>query len=82
MLVAATRALRYRGAILAGVGTALAASVVTWIVILLVLNLAPVQRELLEAAMTLLAVVLLFYVSFWLIARMDQRRWIPFHCMA
>jgi high-affinity iron transporter len=76
--LAAARALRYRRAILGGVATALAASVVTWIVILLVLNLAPVQRELLEAAMTLLAVVLLFYVSFWLIARMDQRRWMEF----
>ena len=76
--LAAARALRYRRAILAGVGTAAAASLVTWIVILLVLNLAPVQRELLEAVMTLIAVVMLFYVSFWLIARMDQRRWMEF----
>lgn len=76
--LAAARALRYRRAVLTGVGTALAASVVTWIVILVVLDLAPVQRELLEAAMTLFAVVMLFYVSFWLIARMDQRRWMEF----
>lgn len=76
--LAASRALRYRPAILAGVGSALAASVVTWIVINLVLDLAPVQRELLEALMTLVAVVMLFYVSFWLIARMDQRRWMEF----
>ena len=76
--LAAARALRYRRAILAGVGSAVIASIATWVVITLVLNLAPVQRELLEAAMTLLAVVMLFYVSFWLIARLDQRRWMEF----
>jgi high-affinity iron transporter len=76
--LAAARAVRFRGAVLAGVAAALAASVATWVVILLVLDLAPVQRELLEAAMTLLAVLMLFYVSFWLMARMDQRRWMEF----
>src|SRR5262249_61742090 len=42
------------------------------------LELAPVARELLEAVMTVVAVVALFYVSFWLIARLDQRRWMEF----
>jgi len=38
--------------------------------------LPPVQREVLEALMTVIAGgALLFYVSFWLLARLDQRRW-------
>ena len=76
--LAAARATRYRRAMLSGVATAGLATVATWAVITLVLNLAPAQRELLEALMTLAAVVMLFYVSFWLIARMDQRRWMEF----
>ena len=40
--------------------------------------LLPVGREVLEAITALLAVVVLFYVSFWLIARLEHKRWIEF----
>ena len=35
-------------------------------------------REVLEAITALLAVAVLFYVSFWLIARLEQKRWLEF----
>ena len=38
----------------------------------------PVGREVLEAITALLAVAVLFYVSFWLIARLEQKRWLEF----
>ena len=38
----------------------------------------PFGREVLEAIVGLLAVAMLFYVSFWLIARLEQRRWMEF----
>ncbi|HYI45112.1 MAG TPA: FTR1 family protein, partial [Actinomycetota bacterium] len=41
-------------------------------------EIAPVQRELLEAGTAIAAVVMLFYVSFWLVARLEQRRWMEF----
>jgi high-affinity iron transporter len=41
-------------------------------------NALPFGREVLEAVVGLLAVVMLFYVSFWLIARLDQRRRMEF----
>jgi high-affinity iron transporter len=74
----ATRNTQYRGAVLKGVGLAGVATVVTFILATAVIQLAPVQRELIEAGTALLAVVVLFYVSFWLVARLDHRRWMEF----
>lgn len=74
----ASRNLQYRGPILKGVGVAALASVVTFILATVVIQIAPVQRELLEAGTAIVAVGVLFYVSFWLVARLDQRRWMEF----
>jgi high-affinity iron transporter len=74
----ATRNVQYRGAVLKGVGLAGVATVVVFILATAVIQLAPVQRELIEAGTALLAVVVLFYVSFWLVARLDHRRWMEF----
>jgi high-affinity iron transporter len=41
-------------------------------------RLAPIQRELLEAGTAIVAVGVLFYVSFWLVTRLEQRRWMEF----
>jgi high-affinity iron transporter len=74
----ASRNSQYRGAVLKGVGAAIAATIVTYVAATLFLRLAPVQRELLEAGTAVLAVAMLFYVSFWLVARLEQRRWMEF----
>ena len=74
----ASRNLAYRKPVLAGVAAAVGATVLTFLLAAVVLSIAPVQRELLEAGTALLAVALLFYVSFWLVARLDQRRWMEF----
>lgn len=74
----ASRNTQYRGAVLKGVGGALGATVLLFIATTLFVQLAPLQRELLEAGTALLAVVVLFYVSFWLITRLEHRRWMEF----
>ena len=38
----------------------------------------PVGQEMLEAITALIAVAMLFYVSFWLIARLEHKRWLEF----
>lgn len=76
--LAATRELRHRRPVLQGVAAGIGASVLTFVALSFLLEVAPVQREVLEALMTLIAVALLFYVSFWLLARLDQRRWREF----
>ena len=50
----------------------------TWLLATLVIDLAPVNRELLEAITALIAVVVLIVVSFWLIQRLEHRRRMEF----
>jgi high-affinity iron transporter len=74
----ASRNLAYRRPVLLGVVTAIVASIATYFVISVILQVAPAQRELLEAITALAAVAVLFYVSFWLLSKVDHRRWMEF----
>ncbi len=42
------------------------------------LTLLPFGREVLEAVVAVAAVAVLLYISFWLIARLEHRRWMEF----
>jgi FTR1 family protein len=61
-----------------GVLAALVATALTWVLATLVIDIAPLQRELLEAVTALVAVAVLIAVSFWLVSRLEQRRWMEF----
>jgi high-affinity iron transporter len=74
----AAKASHYRKPVIIGMGAAVAASVVMFFVLRVVLDTLPFGREVLEAATAIVATVVLFYVSFWLIARLEQRRWLEF----
>ena len=74
----AAKATQYRRPILWGMAGAAVATVVTFVVLRTVLSALPLGREILEAVTALVAVVVLFYVSFWLIARLEQKRWLEF----
>ena len=74
----AAKASHYRKPVVAGMGAALAASVVMFFLLRLVIDRLPFGREVLEAVTAIAATVVLFYVSFWLIARLEQRRWLEF----
>ncbi len=64
--------------ILVGVGLAGVATVATVAIMPTIFSILPVGREVLEAITALVAVAMLFYVSFWLIARMEHKRWMEF----
>lgn len=76
--LAAGKASGYRRPLTLGVLAALGTTVVTWVLATLVIDIAPVNRELMEAITALLAVAVLVLVSFWLVARIDQRRRMEF----
>ena len=76
--LSAGRASGYRKPLAAGVIAALAATALTWVLATLVLEIAPVQRELLEGVTATLAVGVLFVVSFWLVSRLDHKHWLEF----
>ncbi|MDQ3987379.1 MAG: FTR1 family protein [Actinomycetota bacterium] len=74
----ASRNTQYRAPVLRGVAGAGIATAITFVLATAVIRLAPLQREILEAVTAALAVVVLFYVSFWLITRLEHRRWMEF----
>ena len=74
----AAKASQFRRPILWGVGLAVLATLLTVVAVHFVIELAPVGREVMEAATAILAVVVLFWVSFWLIARLEHERWMEF----
>ncbi|HYV14811.1 MAG TPA: FTR1 family protein [Conexibacter sp.] len=76
--LAAGQASNYKRPLSFGVLAAFAATAITWVLATVVLDVAPVNRELLEAATALLAVLVLVVVSFWLVARIEQRRRMEF----
>jgi high-affinity iron transporter len=76
--LAAGSAANYKRPLAGGVAAAVLASVVTWVVATLILDIAPVSREVLEAVTALVAVAVLVVVSFWLISRLEQRRRVEF----
>lgn len=74
----AAKATQFRRPILWGVGFALLATLATVVAVHFIIELAPVGREVMEAATAILATVVLFWVSFWLIARLEHERWMEF----
>jgi high-affinity iron transporter len=61
-----------------GVGTALGASAVTAVVLATVLRALPATREVIEGITMLVAVAVLFSVSYWLISKVEAARWQQF----
>jgi high-affinity iron transporter len=76
--LAAGSAANYKRPLGLGVLAAVAATGITWVLATLVIDIAPVNRELLEAITALVAVVVLVVVSFWLIQRLEHRRRMEF----
>ncbi len=61
-----------------GVGYALAASAVTAVVLNTLLSAAPASREIIEGVTMLIAVAVLFSVSYWLISKVEAAKWQQF----
>lgn len=64
--------------ILVGIGLAGVATVATVIGLRFLFRFLPVSIEVLEGVTALVAVAVLFYVSFWLVARLEHKRWMEF----
>jgi high-affinity iron transporter len=76
--LAAGSAANYKRPLGWGVAAAVAATAVVWALATLVIDIAPLSRELLEAVTALAAVVVLVVVSFWLVSRLEHRRRMEF----
>jgi high-affinity iron transporter len=58
-----------------GVGAAVVASLLTAVALETVIHLSPGHREALEGATMVVATVVLFYVSYWLLSKMEVAKW-------
>ncbi|HEY3219980.1 MAG TPA: cytochrome c/FTR1 family iron permease [Gemmatimonadales bacterium] len=61
-----------------GAWAAVGASVVTWVLVELLLQVTPGQREMIEGGTMLLAAAVLFYVSYWLLSKIEAAKWTAF----
>ena len=61
-----------------GAWIAVGASVLTWVLVELLLQVTPGQREMIEGGTMLLAAAVLFYVSYWLLSKIEAAKWTAF----
>jgi high-affinity iron transporter len=61
-----------------GVGAALAASLLTAVLIETIFHLSPASQETLEGFTMIVATLVLFYVSYWLLSKMEVVKWTHF----
>ena len=77
-LVKAGAPMQRRRDVARGAWLAVAASLLTWVLVELLFKVTPGQRETIEGATMLLAAVVLFYVSYWLLSKVEAAKWTAF----
>lgn len=74
----AARSTHFIKPIMIGIGLAAVATAATVVALQLLFDVLPFSIEVLEAITALVAVAVLIYVSFWIVARLEQKRWMEF----
>ena len=74
----ALRNVRLKVYIYYGIILGIAATGVTWVVASYVIEISGASRELIEAIAALSATAVLFYVSFWILNKIEHKRWMEF----
>jgi len=74
----ASRNNRFKKHVYYGVAAAIATTGLTWFMISFILDISGANRELIEAIAALSATVMLFYVSFWVLNKIEHKKWMEF----
>jgi high-affinity iron transporter len=74
----ASRNEKFKKHVYAGIVLAIALTAVTWIIAQFIIEISGAQRELIEAIAGISAVVVLFWVSFWVLNKIETKKWIEF----
>jgi len=61
-----------------GAWAAVVASLITWVLVELLFQVTPGQREMVEGITMLVAAAVLFYVSYWLLSKIAADKWTTF----
>jgi high-affinity iron transporter len=74
----ASRNTRFKKYVYYGVVIAIGATAVTWIIASYLITISGANRELIEAVAALSATGVLFYVSFWILNKIEHKKWMEF----
>jgi high-affinity iron transporter len=74
----ASRNERFKKHVYYGIIIAVAATAVTWYIAQYIIEISGTSRELIEAIAGISAVAVLFWVSFWVLNKIETKRWIEF----
>ena len=74
----ASRNNRFKKHVYLGVVAAIAATAVTWFIASFIIDISGANRELIEAIAALSATAMLFYVSFWVLSKIEHKKWMEF----
>ena len=74
----ASRNARYKKHVYLGIVIAIIATVITWYVAQFIIEISGASRELIEAIAGISAVAVLFWVSFWILNKVETKKWIEF----
>jgi high-affinity iron transporter len=74
----ASRNNKFKKHVYYGIVIALGATAVTWFIAEFIIDISGASRELIEAIAGVSAVAVLFWVSFWVLNKIETKRWIEF----
>jgi high-affinity iron transporter len=74
----ASRNYRFKKHVYYGIAIAIIATTVTWFIAQYIIEISGVNRELIEAIAGISAVAVLFWVSFWVLNKIETKKWIEF----
>src|SRR6266540_2628362 len=74
----ASRNGQYKKHVYLGILIAIIASIITWFVAQFVIDITGASKELIEAIAGISAVVVLFWISFWILNKVETKKWIEF----
>lgn len=74
----ASRNTKFKPYIYYGIVLALVATIITWLVTSYIIDISGASRELVEAIAALSATAVLFYVSFWILNKIEHKKWMEF----
>ena len=78
MYLEASRNSRLKPYVYYGIVAAVAATGITWMVASYLIEISGADRELIEAIAALSATAVLFYVSFWILSKIEHKKWMEF----
>jgi len=74
----ASRNTKFKRFVYYGIIIAIAATAVTWFLASYIVNISGASRELVQAVAALSATAVLFYVSFWILNKIEHKKWMEF----